>query len=176
MWPQSTLWHVLTTVVLFFPSVACKDQTVLEMMRNRLQLFYQLVQSRAVWNEPEETVRIGGCLWRRPVVRSKTWAIRKESLLTSWFERTLVFFIDSHLYTWLRAWVNIKVGFGTWLPAFSDYSTSNKDFEWTQRAGHGMEMQARKITFLPFLNSLNLLFVCIVLRKAQHSWYSFGDD
>lgn len=47
---------MLTTVVwfLFFfcPTVTCKDQTVLEMIRNRLQLFYQVVQSRALRNEP----------------------------------------------------------------------------------------------------------------------------
>lgn len=29
-----------------------KDQTIQEMLKNRLQLFYQSVQSRAVWNEP----------------------------------------------------------------------------------------------------------------------------
>lgn len=46
---------MLTTVVWFFffcPTVTCKDQTVLEMIRNRLQLFYQVVQSRALRNEP----------------------------------------------------------------------------------------------------------------------------
>lgn len=52
--PWYTYWDVdhCCLVVFFCPTVTCKDQTVLEMIRNRLQLFYQVVQSRALRNEP----------------------------------------------------------------------------------------------------------------------------
>jgi len=91
----------------------------------------QLVQSRAVRHELEGAIRLGGSLWSWPVWHSKTCVIREGSPLPPCFERTLILFIYSHPYTWLRAWVNIKVGFETRpqvLPAFRDYWTSNKEF------------------------------------------------
>lgn len=80
----------------------CKDQTLKELIRNRLQLFYQWLQSRPAWKEPEGSVRIGGSLWPRPLWRLKTSTIGGGHLpLPPWFERTLALVIDSHLYTWV---------------------------------------------------------------------------